>query len=267
MDDLPTFQTITLSREGPVLVTTLNRPDSLNAVDPTMHGELPYAFRAADRDPASNAVVLTGAGRAFCAGGDVKRMATGEPSTMIHSAAGVRGEAHDIVESLLSIEKPIVAMVNGPAVGLGATIALLCDVIVAAEDAKIGDTHVNVGLVAGDGGAIIWPSLIGVARAKEYLMTGRLLTGKEAADLGLVNRAVPLEDLRAYVMELANELAAKAPYAVRATKAAVNRILKQRVLELLDVSLAWEQLSMAMPDHREASSAFMEKRPPKFGRR
>jgi enoyl-CoA hydratase len=169
-----------------------------------------------------------------------------------------------LVEGLLAIEKPVIAMVNGPAVGLGATIALLCDVIVAAEDAKIGDTHVNVGLVAGDGGVVIWPLLVGVARAKEYLMTGTLLSGAEAAAIGLVNHAVPTADLRRTTMALARQLGDQMPYAVRATKVAVNRLLRRQVLEVMDAGLAWEDLSMPMADHREAATAFLEKRRPHF---
>ena len=130
----------------------------------------------------------------------------------------------------------------------------------AAEDARIGDRHVNVGLVAGDGGAVIWPALVGVARAKEMLMTGRLLSGTEAAAIGLVNRAVPAGSLRETTVELARELAAQPPFAVKATKAAINRGLRRSVEDVLDVSLAWERLSMLREDHREAARAFVESR-------
>jgi enoyl-CoA hydratase len=172
----------------------------------------------------------------------------------------VHSHGWHLVYGLLAVEKPLVAMVNGPAVGLGATIALLCDAVIISEDARIGDRHVNVGLVAGDGGAVIWPLIIGVMKAKELLMTGDLINGAEAARLGLVTRAVPATDLRQETMTYAKKLAALPPYAVRATKQAVNRYVRWMANELLDTSLAWEHLSMAMEDHREAVAAFVEKR-------
>lgn len=264
MADLSSYRTIQISREGDILILTLNRPERLNAVNGEMHAELARIFLDADEDPDSNVIVLTGAGRAFCAGGDVSGMTSEAGSNLIQRGLRIRGEGHQVVESLLAVEKPIIAMVNGPAVGLGATLALLCDVIVAAEDARIGDRHVNVGLVAGDGGAVIWPLLIGVARAKEYLMTGDLLTGKDAAAIGLVNHAVPQEELRSYTMALARKLADQMPFAVRATKVAVNRMLRRQVLEMMDACLAWEEQSMKMEDHREAAAAFLERRKPRF---
>jgi enoyl-CoA hydratase len=262
--DFDRYETIRVEREDDILILTLNRPERLNAVNGQMHTELAHIFLDVDRDQDANVVVITGAGRGFCAGGDVSGMTSESGSNLIPQGVRVRGEAHQLVEGLLAIEKPVIAMVNGPAVGLGATIALLCDVIVAAEDARFGDTHVNVGLVAGDGGAVIWPLLVGVARAKEYLMTGKLLSGTQAAAIGLVNHAVPREELRPTAMALARQLGDQMPYAVRATKVAVNRLLRRQVLELMDACLAWEDLSMKMADHREAATAFLEKRRPRF---
>lgn len=264
MADLASYRTIQADREEDILVLTLNRPERLNAVNGEMHRELAHVFVDADRDPDSNVVVLTGAGRAFCAGGDVSGMTSESGSNLLQEELRIRGEGHAVVETLLAMEKPIVAMVNGPAVGLGATLALLCDVIVAAEDAKIGDRHVNVGLVAGDGGAVIWPLLVGVARAKEYLLTGDLVTGAQAAAMGLVNHAVPQDELRTFTMALARKLADQMPFAVRATKVAVNRMLRRQVLEMMDACLAWEEMSMKMADHREAAAAFLERRKPRF---
>ncbi|MPZ22936.1 MAG: hypothetical protein GEU28_05215 [Dehalococcoidia bacterium] len=258
------YESLTIDREDQILTITLNRPENLNAVNHSLHGDLARVFPEADADPDSRVIVITGAGRAFSAGGDINEMGKPSLSETIRKGAGVRGEAFRIVDSLLSIEKPVIAMVNGHAIGLGATIALICDVIVANEAAKIGDPHVNVGLVAGDGGAVIWPLLIGVARAKEYLMTGKLITGKEAAQIGLVNHSAPADQLKDVTFEIARALAAQPPFAVRATKAAVNRVLRRQVLELMDICLAWEEMSMKMNDHREATSAFLEKRKPVF---
>jgi enoyl-CoA hydratase len=262
--DWSNYKTIEVQRDGDLLLLTLNRPEKLNAVNGEMHAELAHIFIDADNDPDSNAIVVTGAGRAFCVGGDVSGMTSESGSNLVRSAVRVRTDAHELVDRILSVEKPMVAMVNGHAVGLGATIALMCDVIVATNEAKIGDRHVNVGLVAGDGGAVIWPALVGVARAKEYLMTGDLLTGEQAAQIGLINHAVPADQLREYTMNLARRIAGQMPYAVRATKVAINRILKRQALEIMDACMAWEEVSMKMEDHREAAAAFLEKREPKF---
>ena len=254
------YQRLLVERDGDLLWVTLNRPDKLNAVDGALHSELVSVLRAVEADDESKVVILTGAGRAFCAGGDVGGMDSESGSNLASRPSEVHDEGRRLIDALLWVEKPLLAMVNGPAVGLGATLALFCDCVVAAEDARIGDRHVNVGLVAGDGGAVIWPALVGVARAKEMLMTGRLLSGTEAAAIGLVNRAVPAERLRDTTVELARELAAQPPFAVKATKAAINRGLRRSVEDVLDVSLAWERLSMLREDHREAARAFVESR-------
>ena len=164
-EDLPNYQTLLLTRRSRLLTITLNRPEVLNAFAAAMHIEIIAALRFAATDPGSDVIVLTGAGRAFSAGGDLERMeqCIENPGEFDRDAA----DAKRLVFTLLDIEKPVIARVNGHAVGLGATLALLCDVIFAAESAKIGDPHVKVGLVAGDGGAVIWPQLIGFARAKE----------------------------------------------------------------------------------------------------
>jgi enoyl-CoA hydratase len=154
--------------------------------------------------------------------------------------------------------------VNGAAIGLGATLALFCDIIFAANHAKIADPHVKVGFVAGDGGAVIWPQLIGYARAKEYLLTGDALTGAQAAQIGLINHAVPAEDLDKAVDEFAQRLAAGASRAIQWTKLSVNIGLKALATSILDASIAYEALSNLTKDHQEAVNAFREKRPPRF---
>jgi enoyl-CoA hydratase len=248
-------------REGRVLFLRFNRPERLNAVNYDMHIELMPALMEADADEESSVVVLTGAGRAFCAGGDVRGHV--ESPTGTNSPRGpydVYTDGHRIVQCMLTLGKPFIAMVNGPAVGLGATLALLCDLAVMSTSAVIGDTHVKVGLVAGDGGAAFWPLLIGPARAKELLMTGRLVRATEAERIGLVNYAVPPEELRERTLEIANEIAANPVFAVRATKYAVNRHLQLASLNVMDVSLNLEHLSMARPERREAAKRFLDRR-------
>ena len=260
--DFNKYQTLQFERRGKVLQVTLNRPDKLNAVDEQMHGELACVFTDVANDSQSEVIVLTGAGRAFSAGGDIDWM-----QKMIDTPDAFEKTAREgrrIIYSLLDCQKPIIAKVNGHATGLGATIALFCDVIFASEIAKIGDPHVNVGLVAGDGGAVIWPQLIGYARAKEYLLTGDLMTATEAARIGLINHAVPASALDANAEELANRLAAGAGKSIRWTKASVNMGLKQMVQTVLETSLAYEAMSSKTADHQEAVNAFREKRTPKF---
>ncbi|GAB3708844.1 enoyl-CoA hydratase/isomerase family protein [Mariniluteicoccus flavus] len=250
-------ETVLLEAVGQVARVTINRPDSLNAIDPETNLLLQETLRRADLDTETWAIVLTGAGRAFCAGGDVKGM---QGKSVYGRADRVLSIGRDLIDTLMRLEKPIIAAVNGPAVGLGATIALFCDVVYMADTAKIGDRHVNVGLVAGDGGSAIWPLLVGASRAKELLMTGRLLSAADAERWGAVSRAVPAGELEAEVMALADELCALPPYAVRATKTSINKMLQIQAAQIMDLSLAYEHLSMKQEDHQEALRAFAEKR-------
>ena len=250
-DDYEFFR---FERAGTVLRMILNRPEKLNAMHTPMRLELLRAFHDVQADEESMVVVMTGAGRGFCAGGDVGDIAGREPST---KRLEVYDHTRRLIEAQLAVEKPMLAMVNGPASGLGATLAVLCDIVVMAAETTISDRHVNVGLVAGDGGSAIWPLLVGVARAKELLMTGRLIRGDEAARLGLVNHAVPAAELEAFTMKLADELAGMPPYSVRATKLAVNLHLRKAIDAVLDTSVAWEQLSALRDEHHEATSRFL----------
>ena len=260
MIDFAKYETIRADRRGRVLTLTLNRPDKLNAVDKAMHRELATVFIDAADDPNSDIVVVTGEGRAFSSGGDILWM----QEMIDHGFGQTAREARRIVMSLLDCEKPVIAKLNGHATGLGATLALFCDVIFAADHAKIGDPHVCVGLTAGDGGAIIWPRLIGYARAKEYLLTGDAILAPEAARIGLINHAVPAAELDARVDAFADRLAAGALVAIRTTKASLNIGLKRAAATIFDACLALEQQSNASADHGEAVAAFREGRKAKF---
>ncbi len=241
-------------------MVSFNRPEALNAVNAELHTEMSQLFADIARDEQANAVVLTGKGRAFSAGGDIKwfQQMTSE------QLDGLFVEARKIIIDLLEVEQPIIAAINGPATGLGATVALFCDIIIAADNARIGDHHVQVGVVAGDGGAIIWPWLIGAARAKEFLMTGDLIDAREAERIGLVNRVVSPDDLMPTAMQLATRLANGPTQAIRGTKASVNKILRDTANLVLDTSLALEKQCFYTQDHREAINAFVEKRQPSF---
>ncbi len=258
--DYSHYQCFEMTREGSVLVVSFNRPESLNAVNAELHTELSQLFADIARDSRANAVVLTGKGRAFSAGGDIKwfQQMTSEQLDDLFV------EARKIIIDLLEVEQPIIAAINGPATGLGATIALFSDIILASEKARIGDPHVQVGVVAGDGGAIIWPWLIGAARAKEFLMTGDIVDAHEAERIGLVNRVVAPDDLMSTAMQLATRLANGPTHAIRGTKASVNKILRDTANLVLDTSLALEKQCFHTQDHREAINAFVEKRKPTF---
>jgi enoyl-CoA hydratase len=242
-----------------VAVITLSRPDVHNAVNYDMHVGLENIFREIGVDRDVGAIVITGAGKSFCAGGDVKGFGNPDPRPIDQ----LRGTRY-LVQELVNCEAPIIAAVNGTAAGLGATIALLADVIYMADTAKIGDTHVRMGLVCGDGGAVIWPLLIGPHRAKELMMAGRLVSGVEAAQMGLVNRSLPLDQLLPQAMAYAQEVAHLPIAAVRWTKMAINPMLKQQLNLALDFGVAAEHLCVGTEDMKEAFNAFAEKRKPKY---
>ena len=260
---LRSYQTIALSRKGRLLTITLNRPDTLNAVNLEMHEELADVFNFAALDEHSDVVVLTGAGRAFSAGGDLEHMSRNAANPELFDAE-VR-LAKRIVFAQLDLDKPLVCRMNGHAVGLGATLALLSDVIFASESAKIGDPHVAIGLVAGDGGAAIWPQRIGFGRAKEYLLTGELLTARQAAEIGLVNHCVPAAELDVAVEAFCQRLLNGSRNAIRWTKVLINLELKRVATAVMDAGIAYEAVTVRSADHREGVKALLEKRKPAFG--
>jgi enoyl-CoA hydratase/carnithine racemase len=257
------YEYLQIAVDDGIATVTLNRPEKLNA--PNSDAELISIWADLAADDRVRAIVLTGAGRAFCAGGDLQVMLDN-----YRSEAGLRfyleliARARRMVDAMLSLQLPVVAAVNGDAIGLGATLALLCDVTVMAADARIGDPHVKLGLVAGDGGAVIWPLLIGPHRAKEFLLRGNLLTGEQAAAVDLVNHVVARDDVVPRALELAREIAANPIWAVRYTKMAINKWLRQQAEVIFDASIAFESLSAFTDDHGEAMLALQERRPPRF---
>jgi enoyl-CoA hydratase len=256
------YTTLETAREGDVLRVTIAHPTSaLNAVDDALHHDLTQLFADLRREQDARAVLLTGRGRAFSAGGDFAWFPQlQDPARM----EALRRDAKQLIWDLLDVEIPIVVALNGPAMGLGASIALLCDVIFMADTATIGDPHVKVGIVAGDGGAVIWPLAVGPARAKQYLLTGDPVTAAEAERIGLVNKVVPAADLDREALAFAARLAAGAPLAVRYTKLAVNKLVKDALNIAFDASTALELVTFRSEDHAEALAALREKRPPTF---
>lgn len=255
------YQALHIERRDATLWITLDNPP-VNASTPDMHAELARVFGDITRDPETRCVVLTGAGETFSAGGDIKRMET-SLDDHTHWLKSIP-EARQIVLGMLDCDKPIVGRINGHAMGLGATLAVCTDISIMVDTAKIADSHVKVGLAAGDGGALLWPHLVGWAVAKRYLLTGDALTGREAADIGLVSEAVPREELDAVIRAWTDKLVNGATQAICATKRALNMTLRQQAELYLDAHLGLETLTQLTLDHREAVCAFRDKRKPEF---
>ncbi|HET7387308.1 MAG TPA: enoyl-CoA hydratase/isomerase family protein [Nocardioidaceae bacterium] len=248
-------------RDHGVLLITLNRPEAYNATDEQMHAELARVWRDVSTDPQTRVAVVTGAGKAFSAGGDlamVQRMA-GDHQRVSH----MLGEMSDLVYNILDCQKPVVSAINGVAVGAGLVVALLADVSVAAQDARLGDGHVKLGVAAGDHAAIIWPLLAGMAKARYYLLTGEMLTGEEAERIGMVSLALPREQVLDEALRIADGLAQGSQPAVRWTKKALNSWLRQAG-PVFDASAAYEMLGFLGPDVVEGAAALRERRPPVF---
>jgi enoyl-CoA hydratase/carnithine racemase len=258
------FIAIDIDADG-ICTLTMSDPDKLNAIGPHNHWELEQVWVDLARDETIKAIVLTGAGAAFSAGGDIKKMAArAQTEYGLQYALRVPQNTLRIFEHMLLCPQPIIAAVNGDAIGLGTTVALFADMSIVADDARLGDTHVKVGLVAGDGGAVIWPLLIGPQRAKEYLMRGKLIRGADAQAMGLVNYAYPKDQVLAEALKVAREIASQPIWAVRWSKAAVNKQLKAQLNQILELSIAYEAMTMLTHDHAAATRAFANRETPVF---
>lgn len=248
------YQRLRLARAGRVLTVTISGTNPLNFIDGTFHTELARIFGEIAADRETDAVVLTASGRCFCAGGDIAWFRDMDEAEKDHACSV---EGRKIIFELLELPQPIISAVHGPAIGLGATVALFCDIVVAAPDAVFADPHVVMGLVAGDGGAVIWPWLVGMNKAKELLLTGDGVKAEEAERIGLVNRVVPADELVANAQAQAQRLAGGWQQAIRGTKTSINKILRDQVNLVLDTGLALERQCMSAPDHEAAMAAFM----------
>ncbi len=246
-----------------ILKITINRPDKYNALDAVGHKELTYVWREVDDDPDIDVVIITGAGKAFSAGGDLDMVET--LTTDFNARVNIWKEAKDLVYNIINCGKPIISAINGPAVGAGLVAALLADISIVAKSVSITDGHTRLGVAAGDHAAIIWPLLCGMAKAKYYLLTCDRLSGEEAERIGLVSLCVADDELQDKAMEVAQKLANGAPTAIRWTKYALNNWLRQAG-PIYDASTALEMLGFGGPEVKEGLAALKEKRDPKFPR-
>ena len=245
------LETLDVTVDGPVRIVTMNRPASLNAADAVMHRELADVWSLLAADPRCRAVVLTGAGRAFSAGGDLPRMVATQRDQAIQDA--VFDEARRTVVGMLDLPQPLIAAVNGAAVGLGASLVSLCDLAIAAESAFLADPHLGVGLVPADGAALLWPMVMGLMRAKEYVFTGERIPAARAQELGLVNRVVPAGEELGCAVDLAHRLADQPARALQDTKRVMNLHATRALAGMLDFALASERASVNSPEHAELS--------------
>lgn len=257
MTDNPFAPSLLIEEDGPVRIVTINRPEAMNAVDPAVHAGFAGIWRHLAKDPGARAVVLTGAGKAFSAGGDMimfKRI----QSDPVERAA-LLAEARQVFNDVLDCPLPVVAAVNGAAVGLGCTLAVLCDLVYMDESAYLADPHVGVGLTAGDGGAPFWPLTMSIVKAKELLFFGDRIGARQAVDLGLANGVTPKGEVLAHAIAQAHRLAALPPQAVQSTKRAVNLHIQRAASGVLDYALAAEHVSFDSVEHREIVAGFLSK--------
>lgn len=232
-----------------VVILTLNRPEKLNATNAALHGALAMVWRRIAADTSARAVVLTGAGPAFCAGGDLEFLKVIQDDPVTRRAMMHEGE--DIIREMVRFPLPVVAAVNGPAVGFGANLALMCDIVLIADTAYFADPHVAVGVVAADGGAAVWPLLIGLLRAKAYILTGDRVSAADAERLGLATRMVHASDVMTEALAVAHRLSAMPPQALQDTKRLLNLHLERAAVPGLAFGFAAEGDTFTTAEHKE----------------
>jgi enoyl-CoA hydratase len=262
------YQHLRIVVEHGVALVTIDRPEVFNATNDRLHWELTRVWRDLDADPAARAIVVTGAGvQAFSAGGDLDDLERrgGLPAEQRFDAiVALMKEARELVAGIVECDTPIVSAINGVAVGAGLAVALLADISLIAEDARLTDGHVRLGVAAGDHAAMVWPLLCGMAKAKYYLLTCDFLDGREAERIGLVSRAVPRAELMPEAMRIARQLADGSQSAIRFTKRSLNQWLRLGGIASFDYSLALEMLGFMGADVPAGIAAIRSKQPPRY---
>lgn len=262
------FTDLTYEKRGQVALITLNRPDARNAYSEAMVDSIVAALDQAADDAEIRCAVLTGAGKAFCAGGDLKRMQRDSGGMFSGGPSELRNRylngIHRIPRRIARFEKPLVAAINGPAMGAGLDLACMCDVRVASDRAKFGSAFINVGLIPGDGGAYFLTRTVGFSRALEMMLTGRVVLSDEALAMGLVHELTPPDGVMEAAMTRADALCAKAPIALRLLKRATYMAVHSELHAALDLAATYQGIAQNTEDHREALEALLGKRAPNF---
>jgi enoyl-CoA hydratase len=247
--------------EDGILGITINRPAHLNAMDQTMHSEMSRVWSDVNDDPDCRVAIVTGAGRAFSAGGDLE-MAESQVGNYARTIEIMR-EAERIVTGIVQCEKPVVSAINGVAVGAGLAVALMADISIIAESARFSDGHLRLGVAAGDHASIIWPLLCGMAKAKYYLLTSDFVTGQEAERIGLVSKCVPDDRLMEETLAIARQLASGPQFAIWATKRTLNQWVRHAT-PIFESALAYEMLGFFSPDVTAGLDGLRSKSKPQF---
>ncbi len=262
MTDYSSYKHLIFERKpNGVLLITINRPEVYNATNAALHKQLSRVWLDIGDDPETRVVVITGAGKAFSAGGDLDMIDAQIQNS--DAISGVMKEASDLVYNIINLDKPVISAINGVAVGAGLAVALMADISIIAEETRLTDGHLRLGVGAGDHAMIIWPLLCGMAKAKYYLLTSEFLDGKEADRIGLVSMAVPAAELMTKALAVADNLATGPQLAIRWSKRALNNWLRVAG-PIFDNSLALEMLNFFTDDVREGLNALKEKRAPNF---
>ncbi|MBB3602840.1 enoyl-CoA hydratase [Mycolicibacterium sp. BK556] len=244
-----------VEHRGAIRIVTINRPDALNVIDRGLHRQLLDVWHELDRDADARCVVLTGAGRVFSGGGDFAFLKAQHESLDLRYL--ISHEAGEILRAMLNFRLPVIAAVNGPAVGLGASLVLSSDLIVMSQRSYLSDPHVSIGLPAGDGGALLWPYYLSMARAKEYIYTGERITAQRSAELGLANRVAEPEELMTTALDLADRLARQPARALQLTKRAFAKHLSLTAAAIIDFGLAAETTELGADEHISQIRAFL----------
>jgi enoyl-CoA hydratase len=243
---------LTVTADGPIRIITLNRPDHLNAFIRVMHQAMANVWTDIAADAEARVVIVTGSGPAFSAGGDFGYMQENIDDVELRRQTMI--EARKIVSGIVRLPMPVIAAVNGPAVGLGCSIAVLCDLVLLSDKSFLADPHLRMGLVTGDGG-MVWPALTGLSRAKEYLFLGQKILPDKAVELGLASRVVSADTLMAEALSLASQLAKVPHAALRDTKLGLNGYVEAQLGKGFEVAFAGEEASMGSPEHAAAVAA------------
>lgn len=250
------YEHIRCDLDGPLLIVTLSRPDKLNAYTGQMGAEITHAFNHADSDDNVRAIIVTGAGRAFCAGGDFEEMAKFSEMNSLDRKNFLYRNVHRIPLALERMDKPVIAAINGAARGAGLDMALMCDMRFMAQSATLAETYINIGLIAGDAGSWFLPRLIGTARALELFWSGRVVGAEEAERIGMVNRSVPDADLLKVTYDFARIVASKPQQAVRFFRRAVYQSQTMALGAHLDMVSSHMAVLEDLPEHRDGIAAF-----------